>query len=170
MGGTNQDRRLTTSAETPGVVPLPRIHRALPEGERSVPNAVAQLKHASPMPTAQACLNPRCPARDPVGRQGIDGASSTSNLNRDGSCTWPKRGRPGYFCSSMCREQYEYERSQLSEDIRALEEALEAPGGTYRERRRVEKELAMRRWAMQRYLFDAALRAPGRRPAGEGMA
>lgn len=171
MGATNQDRRLTTSAETPGVVPLPRIHRAMPEGERSVPNAVAGLESASPAPNAQACLNPKCPARQPEDQRDGEGAAPPPQLAQTGYCTWPRRGRPGYFCSGLCREQYEYERSQLSLDIRALEEALETPGGTYRQRRRVESELAMRRWAMQRYLFDAgALLAPAQKPTGEGGA
>lgn len=171
MGATNQDRRLTTSAETSGVVPLPRIHRAMPEGERSVPNAVAGLENASSASKTQACLNPKCPARQPEGQDDAEGAGPPPKPAQTGYCTWPKRGRPGYFCSGLCREQYEYERSQLSLDVRALEEALETPGGTYRDRRRVESELAMRRWAMQRYLFDAgALLAPAQKAAGEGEA
>jgi hypothetical protein len=82
-------------------------------------------------------------------------------------CVWPARGRPSYFCSSACREQYEYERGQLTEDIKALDEALDAPGGTYRDRRRVETELAKRKWAMQRYLFDSAQLPSNRKPAKE---
>lgn len=153
MSATNPPRRLTTSGETSGVVPVPRIHRAMPENERNVTSAIAALARASPASSTQPCLNPACPARQPSDARE---APVASGPGRDGTCAWPKRGRPGYFCSSACREQYEYERGQLGEDIHALEQALEAPGGTYRERRRVETELAMRRWAMQRYLFDAA--------------
>lgn len=167
MSATNPPRRLTTSGETSGVVPVPRIHRAMPEGERNVATAVAILGDASPASTTQPCLNPVCPARQP---SRADAERAASDPGRDGSCTWPKRGRPGYFCSSACREQYEYERGQLSEDIKALEQALAAPGGSYRDRRRVETALAMRRWVMQRYLFDASQLTPTRKPAGEGSA
>ena len=40
--------------------------------------------------------------------------------------------------------------------IQALAEAIASPGGTYRDRRKVQAELAKRRWAWQRYLFDPA--------------
>ena len=49
------------------------------------------------------------------------------------------------------------------EDIKALKEALDAPDGSYRDRRRVETELAKRRWGMQRYLFDSAQLTPSRK-------
>lgn len=146
------------TTENRGFVPVPRIHRALPPGERSVPGVVERLRTATAAPESWPCLNPTCPGRD---------TDAPEKSTRSGVCVWPARGRPSYFCSSACREQYEYERAQLTEDIKALDEALAVPGGTYRERRRVETELAKRRWAMQRYLFDSAELASNRKPARE---
>lgn len=163
LGTTNTQWGLTTPSETHGVVSLPRIHRTMPEGDRNVTNAVASLDVASPAPSVQPCLNPTCPHLRPERHPSGEATSA-----EEGYCAWPKKGRPGYFCSSTCREQYEYERVQLAEDIKALDEAIRAPGGTYRDRRRVETELAKRRWAMQRYLFDSTQLTPTRTPSAEG--
>lgn len=156
MTPTNQLASLTSSRETHGVVPLPRIHRAMPAGQRTVPNALASLGLASPASELQPCLNPLCPGRKPASARTIVSESAPTDSTRTGSCAWPQRGRPGYFCSSPCRDQYDYERTQLAEDIQALAEAIASPGGTYRDRRKVQAELAKRRWAWQRYLFDPA--------------
>ncbi len=130
-----------------------------------MPTAVARLQTVAPFPDVQPCLNPACPALRPR-----DDESGPSAPTRSGRCSWPTKGRPGYFCSSACREQYEYERLQLAEDIRALSEAINAGGGTYRDRRQVETELAKRRWAMQRYVFDASQLTPTRKPTSKGSA
>ena len=159
MDGTKPDSGLTSRPdENPGIFPVARIHRAMPPGERSVPTAAERLPTATAASDAWPCLNPTCPGRD---------AHAPEKSTRSGLCVWPARGRPSYFCSSACREQYEYERAQLTQDIKALDDALAAPGGTYRDRRRVETELAKRRWAMQRYLFDSAELASNRKPAKE---
>lgn len=156
MGKTNPRDGLTSRpSENRGIVPVPRIHRAMPPGERSVPLAVERLPSSAAAPDSWPCLNPVCPGR---------GHGASGKPNRSGMCTWPERGRPSYFCSSPCREQYEYERAQLTEDLKALDEALSTPGGTYRDRRRVEAELAKRRWAFQRYLFDSTQLAHHRKP------
>lgn len=155
MAGTNPPDSLTSRpSENRGIVSVPRIHRAMPPGERSVPLAVERLAVATAAADTWPCLNPACPGR---------GSEPSDRGERSGECTWPAKGRPSYFCCSACREQYEYERTQLAEDIAALDEALSVPGGTYRDRRRVETELAKRRWAMQRYLFDSAQSATTRK-------
>ena len=155
MTDTNPSDGLTSRPrENRGIIPVPRLHRAMPPGERTVPAALDCLPSATAAPDTWPCLNPACQGRDP---------ESAGPAERSGVCTWPARGRPSYFCSSACREQYEYERAQLAEDIKALEEALDAPDGSYRDRRRVETELAKRRWGMQRYLFDSAQLTPSRK-------
>lgn len=157
MTTTNPSDGLTSRlTESHGIVAVPRIHRAMPPDERSVPIAVERLANATIASDTWPCLNPACPGRS---------ADLSDQPARSGVCTWPAKGRPSYFCSSTCREQYEYERDQLTADIQALDEALAAPGGTYRDRRRVETELAKRRWAMQRYLFDSAQLTSTRKPA-----
>ena len=77
----------------------------MPPGERTVPAALDCLPSATAAPDTWPCLNPACQGRDP-------GAAGPAE--RSGVCTWPARGRPSYFCSSACREQYEYERAQLA--------------------------------------------------------
>lgn len=159
MTTTNPPDGLTSRLiESRGIVPVPRIHRVMPAGERNVPTAVERLPLATTAPDTWPCLNPACPARNAP-------SDADDRRSRSGVCTWPAKGRPSYFCSSACREQYEYERGQLSEDIKALEDAIKTPGGTYRDRRRVETELAKRRWAMQRYLFDSPQLTPTRKTA-----
>ncbi len=150
MASTNHES-LTSSEKPDGFMSPPRIHRVLPEDERTVPNAAARLMSAAPASETQRCLNPSC--------QLLTLAPEEADVEEDeagrrGTCSWPVKGRPSYFCRRECRDQYEYERGQLIEDIRALEESRKTPGGTYRERRKVEVELAKRNWAWQRYLFD----------------
>lgn len=77
----------------------------MPPGERTVPAALDCLPSATAAPDTWPCLNPACQERDP---------ESAGPAERSGVCTWPARGRPSYFCSSACREQYEYERAQLA--------------------------------------------------------
>lgn len=150
MAPTNHES-LTSSEKPDGFMSPPRIHRVLPEDERTVPNAAARLPSAAPAPATQRCLNPSCQPPIPADDQGD---KERDEAERRGTCTWPLKGRPSYFCRRECRDQYEYERAQLIEDIRALEESRKTPGGTYRERRKVEVELAKRNWAWQRYIFD----------------
>lgn len=154
MAGTNPSDSLSSRpSDNRGTVSLPR-HRAMPPGERSVPVAVERLAVVTAAADTLPCLNPVCPGH---------GSKPRDRVQRSGECTWPAKGRPSYFCCSACREQYDYGRTQLAEDIAALDEALSVPGGTYRDRRRVETELAKRRWAMQRYVLDSAQLAPGRK-------
>lgn len=150
MASTNNES-LTSSEKPDGFMSPPRIHRVLPEDERTVPNAAARLSSAAPASATQRCLNPSC--RPPTVAPD-EGDEQEDEAGRRGTCSWPVKGRPSYFCRRECRDQYEYERAQLIEDIRALEESRKTPGGTYRERRKVEVELAKRNWAWQRYLFD----------------
>lgn len=157
MADANPSGGLTTRPnENRGIVPVPRIHRALPPGERTVPTAVERLPQATPAAGSLPCLNPTCPggATAHESATSASGAAQGRHPQRSGVCIWPAKGRPSYFCSGACREQYDYERTQLRADVLALQEALDAGGGTYRDRRSVETALAMRRWAWQRYLFD----------------
>lgn len=45
-------------------------------------------------------------------------------------------------------------RTELLHDVEVLEASLARPGGTHKQRRQIESELARRRWVLQRYLFD----------------
>lgn len=126
-------RRGLTNPRSAGDVPT-RIHRLLTSDRRDVPNAAAMMRRAVRAPAVQPCLNPGCGQ----------------------TCDWPVRGRPSYFCSRDCRRWYLYERAAIVLDVEALEQALAKQGGTRRQRSQIESELAQRRWALLRYLFDPA--------------
>ena len=65
--------------------------------------------------------------------------------------TRPKAGRLPLFCGRPCREAFDYERAELLADIAVLLQAIERGEGTHAQRRKVQVELANRRWCLQRY-------------------
>jgi hypothetical protein len=121
-----------TPTDNPRETPR-RVHRLLGDTQRTVTEAARALSVARTPATTQRCLNPACAQQ----------------------CHWTEGGRPSYFCTRACREAYWYERNELVLEIAALQDALAQPGGTYRDRRRVQAEVARRRWVLGRYVLDS---------------
>lgn len=130
--GDQTERGLTSPPNLVSAMPK-RIHRVLQPDQRRVESAAEVIDQARPTPLEMRCLNPFC---------------ATGRMSR-----WPSRGRPSPFCCRECRDAYEYERNELLEDRRALEETLEAGGGSARQRQRIASELARVKWSLARYAF-----------------
>jgi len=111
-----------------------RLNTLVLAAEATVPATHAALPDAVQASIEQRCMNPVC-----------------TKL-----CNWPRTGRPRLFCCRECRQAYDYERAELLADTRTIAEALDRPGGTYKQRRALQTELARRRWCLIRYGDPAA--------------
>jgi len=106
-----------------------RLNTLVLAAEATVPATYTALPNAVQASIEQRCMNPAC-----------------TKL-----CNWPRTGRPRLFCCRECRQAYDYERAELLADTRTIAEALDRPGGTYKQRRTLQTELARRRWCLIRY-------------------
>lgn len=106
-----------------------RLNTLVPAAEATVPRTHSALPQALPASTQQPCMNPVC-------------------VNM---CDWPQTGRPRHFCRRECRQAYDYEQAELLADVKSIAQALDRPGGTYKQRRALQTELARRRWCLIRY-------------------
>ncbi len=106
-----------------------RLNTLVLAAEATVPATHAALPDAVQASIEQRCMNPVCTK----------------------VCNWPRTGRPRLFCCRECRQAYDYERAELLADTRTIAEALDMPGGTYKQRRTLQTELARRRWCLIRY-------------------
>ncbi len=106
-----------------------RLNTLVLAAEAMVPATHAALPDAVQASIEQRCMNPLC-----------------TKL-----CNWPRPGRPRLFCCRECRQAYDCERAELLADTRTIAEALDRPGGTYKQRRTLQTELARRRWCLIRY-------------------
>lgn len=79
------------------------------------------------------CMNPECP-----------------NM-----CTWTKgRGRPRYFCSGACKQNFQLTRARVADEVALLEVACRDQNLTYVQARRLAAELAHRRWQLRHYSIE----------------
>ncbi len=90
-----------------------RLNTLVLAAEATVPATHAALPNAVQASIEQRCMNPVC-----------------TKLYE-----WPRTGRPRLFCCRECRQAYDYERAELLADTRTIAEALDRPGGTYKQRR-----------------------------------
>ena len=106
-----------------------RLNTLVPLERATLATVANAIPRAVPSATKMPCLNPNCLRK----------------------ITRPKAGRLPLFCGRPCREAFDYERSELLADIAVLLQAIERGEGTHADRRKVQVELANRRWCLQRY-------------------
>lgn len=88
------------------------------------------LDRCRPVRTSARCLNPDCNA----------------------ACEWTHtRGRPSLFCSRSCHERFSRARDRLLADIQVIERVLAISAGSTEQQKRLRRELAHRRWILNRY-------------------
>lgn len=68
--------------------------------------------------------------------------------------TWvTSRGRPAKYCSNQCRQRERRLRSTLKADLVELDKRR-VGGVSYRERRRIDGEIARIEWALSAFVDD----------------
>lgn len=102
----------------------------LSRGCKSAEEVLAAFSEATVRPAESLrCLNPEC----------------------DQWCLWKRDGgRPTLFCRRACRDKYFDTRAVLLVEVERLEAAL-SQGVTHRTARKLQSELALRRWSLSRY-------------------
>jgi len=82
---------------------------------------------------AYRCMNPECTEMCRFPPQGSQG------------------GRPQRFCSRRCRQIFDRVRDRLLREEQDLTQILQNRESTRRQRAAVQREIALRRWALVRY-------------------
>lgn len=117
-------------------MPKPRVSTVVQREDPDTPVTVL-LEEAAAPEQRQRCMHPDCPRM----------------------CKWATGGRPGAFCRSECRRNFEASRRALHNDIESLTALLQRDL-SYAERRALLHAIGLRRWALARYPELAQTAAP----------